>query len=75
MIEPLPAHIVEKSLTGRFRFRRQPVTGVAILQVEINQKLIRRASTHFPAIDRDSKSWRDASMEEAYSIQMKSNHE
>lgn len=71
-MHPMPMHTDEKDLTGKFRFRRQPLTGKAILQVQITQHIWRRPSTHFPAIDRESNSWRDATMEEAYSIQMKS---
>ncbi len=68
---PMPLHTVETGITGNFKFRRQPMTGLAILQVEINQRTYRRPSTHFPEVDRNSTSWRDATMEEAYAIQMK----
>ena len=74
-MHPMPTNITEVGVTGKFRFRRQPLTGKAILQVQVTQRVWRRPSTHFPAIDRESNSGRDATMEEAYSIQMKSDIE
>lgn len=68
----MPIHTVETGINGNFRFRRQPLTGLAVLQVEINLRTFRQPSLHSPGIDRSSTGWRDATMEEAYSIQMKS---
>jgi len=74
-MHPMPMHTDEIGLTGKFRFRRQSLTGKAILQVQTIQHIWRRPSTHFPAIDRESNYWRDATIEEAYSIQIESDLE
>ncbi|ADW76562.1 hypothetical protein Rahaq_4987 (plasmid) [Rahnella aceris] len=75
MIDRMPMITNEISLTGKFRFRRQSLTGVAILQVQVIQRHWRRPSTNCPAVDREVKTWRDATMDEAYLIQIKSNAE
>lgn len=60
----------ETGLTGRFRFRRQSLTGFSVLQVEIN---IKRSRYPLDSPNTEVKSitdWRDASYEEAIRIQI-----
>ncbi len=60
----------EISLTGRFRFRRQMLTGLSVLQVEISIKRYRYPD---PTSSNDSQitsGWRDATYEEAIRVQI-----
>ncbi|WP_265498695.1 hypothetical protein [Providencia rustigianii] len=60
----------EIGLTGRFRFRRQMLTGLSVLQVETS---IRRFRYPDPTPSNDSQiisGWRDATYEEAIRIQI-----
>lgn len=57
----------EEGKTGRIRFRRQAYTGLPVLQVEVSGY-----SSRYPWRNEGSQDvrwWRDATMEEAYSVQ------
>lgn len=68
---PLPRYRDrEIGLTGRFKFRRQNLTGLPVLQVEVN---IRSSRFPFPTPEdnvRNWTGWRDATYEEAIRVQI-----
>lgn len=68
---PLPMYRNhEIGLTGRLKFRRQSITGLPVLQVEVN---VKRSRFPLSMQDKDTKtttSWRDATFEEAIRIQI-----
>lgn len=60
----------EIGLTGRFKFRRQTLTGLSVLQVEVD---IKRSRYPLDSPSTEVKSitgWRDATYEEAVRIQI-----
>lgn len=68
---PLPIYRNrEIGLTGRFKFRRQSLTGLPVLQVEV---YIRRSRYPIDSQSNDIKTltdWRDATYEEAIRMQI-----
>ncbi|MEQ4664508.1 hypothetical protein ACLI07_09735 [Providencia huaxiensis] len=68
---PLPRYRNhETSLTGRFKFRRQNLTGLPVLQVEVD---IKRSRYPLDSSSNDIKTmtgWRDATYEEAIRAQI-----
>lgn len=60
----------EIGLTGRFKFRRQNLTGLPVLQVEVD---IKRSRYPLDSPSNDIKTmtgWRDATYEEAIRVQI-----
>lgn len=68
---PLPGYRNhEIGLTGRFKFRRQNLTGLPVLQVEVD---IKRSRYPLDSPSNDIKTmtgWRDATYEEAIRVQI-----
>ncbi|MEY1056686.1 hypothetical protein AB7175_23590 [Providencia rettgeri] len=68
---PLPRYRNhETSLTGRFKFRRQNLTGLPVLQVEVD---IKRSRYPLDSSSNDIKTmtgWRDATYVEAIRVQI-----
>lgn len=60
-----PVFLKESKLTGRARFRRQRITGLPILQVEV--VISRYQYPHKPS-NFQYKKWRDATFEEAVCV-------
>ncbi len=60
--------VTEIGITGKFRARRQPLTGKAIMQVEVVQEE-KRISGIEVTYRRYDTEWRDATPEDAFRVQ------